>query len=78
MAEKQTDSQSNGKNERQFLKTIKLRIFYLCSPISETTLQGQVRKPSTLDALTEFFTPSHVKHQRLSLQFLSAPEDGRK
>jgi hypothetical protein len=25
-----------------------------------------------------YFTPSHVKHQRLSLQFLSAPEDGRK
>jgi hypothetical protein len=37
-----------------------------------------VRKPSTLDALTGYFTPSHVKHQRLSLQFLSAPKDGRK
>jgi hypothetical protein len=34
-----------------------------------------VRKPSTLDALTGYFTPSHVKHQR---QFLSVPEDGRK
>jgi hypothetical protein len=31
-----------------------------------------------LDALTGYFTPSHVKHQRLSLQFLGAPEDGRK
>jgi hypothetical protein len=37
-----------------------------------------VQKPSTLDALTGYFTPSHVKHQRLSLQLLSAPEDGRK
>jgi hypothetical protein len=34
-----------------------------------------VRKPSTLDALTGYFTPSHVKHQRLLLQFLSAHED---
>jgi hypothetical protein len=31
-----------------------------------------------LVVLTGYFTPSHVKHQRLSLQFLSAPEDGRK
>jgi hypothetical protein len=37
-----------------------------------------VRKPSTLDALTGYFTPSHVKHRRLLLQFLSAPEDGSK
>jgi hypothetical protein len=37
-----------------------------------------VRKTSTLDALTGYFTPSHVNHQRLSLQFFSAPEDGRK
>ena len=37
-----------------------------------------VRKPSTLDALIGFFTPSHVIHQRLLLQFLSAPEDGCK
>ena len=37
-----------------------------------------VRKPSTLDALIGYFTPSHVIHQRLLLQFLSAPEDGRK
>jgi hypothetical protein len=28
-----------------------------------------VRKPSTLDALTGYFTPSHVKRQRLLLQF---------
>ena len=37
-----------------------------------------VRKPSTLDALIGYFTPSHVIHQRLLLQFLTAPEDGRK
>ena len=37
-----------------------------------------VREPSTLDALIGYFTPSHVIHQRLLLQFLSAPEDGRK
>ena len=37
-----------------------------------------VRKPSTLDALIGYFTSSHVIHQRLLLQFLSAPEDGRK
>ena len=37
-----------------------------------------VRKPSTLDALIGYFTPSHVIHQRLLVQFLSAPEDGRK
>jgi len=37
-----------------------------------------VWKPSTLDALTGYFTPSHVIHQRLLLVFLSAPEDGRK
>ena len=38
----------------------------------------KLRKPSTLDALIGYFTPSHVIHQRLLLQFLSAPEDGRK
>ena len=37
-----------------------------------------VRKPSTLDARIGYFTPSHVIHQRLLLQFLSAPEDGGK
>ena len=37
-----------------------------------------VRKSSTLDTLIAYFTPSHVKHQRLLLQFLSAPDDGRK
>jgi hypothetical protein len=37
-----------------------------------------VQKQSTLDALTRYFTPSHVKHQRLSLPFFSAPEDRRK
>ena len=34
--------------------------------------------PSTLDALIGYFTPSHVTHQRLLLQFLSAPGDGPK
>jgi len=37
-----------------------------------------VRKPSTLEALIGYFTPSHVVHQRLLLQFLSAADDGRK
>ena len=37
-----------------------------------------VRKPSTLDALIGYFTPSHVIHQKLLLQFLSVPEDGSK
>ena len=32
----------------------------------------------TLDPLIGYFTPSHVINQRLLLQFLSAPEDGRK
>ena len=35
-------------------------------------------QPSSLDALIGYFTPSHVIHKRLLLQFLSAPEDGRK
>ena len=33
-----------------------------------------MRKPSTSDALIGYFTPSHVIHQRLLLQFLSTPE----
>jgi hypothetical protein len=37
-----------------------------------------VRKPSTLDDLIGYFTPSHVIHQRPLLQFLTAPEDGCK
>ena len=37
-----------------------------------------VRKPSTLDTLIGHFTPSDIIVQRLLLQFLSAPEDGRK
>ena len=32
----------------------------------------------TFEALIGYFTPSHVIDQRLLLQFLSAPEDGRK
>ena len=43
-----------------------------CSPVQN------MRKPSTLDALIGYFTPSHIIHQRLLLQFLSAPENGRK
>ena len=31
-----------------------------------------------LGRLVGYITPSHVTHQRLLLQFLSAPEDGRK
>jgi len=31
-----------------------------------------------LDALIGYFTPSHIIHQRLLPQFLSAPENGRK
>ena len=31
-----------------------------------------------LGRLVGYLTPSHVTHQRLLLQFLSAPEDGRK
>ena len=30
-----------------------------------------VQKPSTLDSLIGYFTPSHVIHQRLLLQFVS-------
>ena len=37
-----------------------------------------VRKPSNLGALIGYFTPSHIIHQRLLLQFLSAVEDGSK
>ena len=47
-------------------------------PYFSYTQYDLVRKPSTLDALIGYFTPSHVIHQRLLLQFLSAPEDGRK
>ena len=47
--------------------------------VSESYTQYDlVRKPSTLDALIGYLTPSHVVHQRLLLQFLSAPEDWRK
>ena len=31
-----------------------------------------------LGRLVGYLTPSHVTHHRLLLQFLSAPEDGRK
>ena len=48
------------------------------SHIVSYTQYDLVRKPSTLDALIGYFTLSHVIHQRLSLQFLSAPENGRK
>ena len=47
-------------------------------PQESYTQYDLVRKPSTLDALIGYFTPSHVINQRLLLQFLSAPEDGRK
>jgi hypothetical protein len=45
---------------------------------NQRTMSHIVQKPSTLDALTGYFTPSHVKYQRLLLQFLNTPEDGRK
>ena len=48
------------------------------SNCNNTLQYDLVQKPSTLDALIGYFTPSHVIHQRLLLQFLSAPEDGRK
>ena len=48
------------------------------SHIESYTQYDLVRKPSTLDALIGYFTLSHVTHQRLLLQFLSAPEDGRR
>jgi hypothetical protein len=48
----------------------------VCRSVCESS--HLVQKPSTLDVLTGYFTPSHVWHQRLSLQLLSAPEDGRK
>ena len=43
---------------------------------AHNTQYDLVQKPSTLDALIGYFTPSHVINQRLLLQFLSAPEDG--
>ena len=42
------------------------------------TVVAALWKSSTLDALIGYYTPSHVIHQRPLLQFLSAPEDGRK
>jgi len=43
-----------------------------------STQYDLVLKPSTLDTFIGYFTLSHVIHQRLLLQFLSAPQDGRK
>ena len=45
--------------------------------LNSYTQYDLVRKPSTLDALL-VTSPRLVIHQRLLLQFLSAPEDGRK
>ena len=45
---------------------------------SGVCISALVRKPSTLDALIGYFTPSHVINQRLLLQFLSVPKDGSK
>ena len=39
--------------------------------------QEHLKTVVTLDALIGYFTPSHLINQRLLLQFLSAPEDGR-
>ena len=49
--------------------------YWILHPVSCHTPEA---KPSTLDPIIEYFTPSHVIHQRLLLQFLSAPEDGCK
>jgi hypothetical protein len=53
------------------------KVFLFCGSLGVT---GLYISPNlyTQDAVTGYFTPSHVKHQRLLLQFLSAPEDGRK
>jgi len=40
-------------------------------------MQGSV-DAIDLGRLVGYFNPSHVTQQRLLLQFLSAPEDGRK
>ena len=32
-----------------------------------------VRKPSTMDALTGYFTPSHVIHQRIIINIYNEP-----
>ena len=50
----------------------------LFASILRSTQYDLVRKSSTLDALIGYFTPTRVINQRLLLQFLSAPEDGRK
>jgi hypothetical protein len=42
------------------------------------TVDGFRAEAIDLGRLTGYFTPSHVKNQRLLLQFLSAPEDGSK
>ena len=48
------------------------------SHIVSYTQYDLLRKPSNLDAIIGYFTPSHVINQRLLLRFLSAPEDGGK
>ena len=55
------------------------RPYWIPHPISchrpeavTTVFKCLVRKPSALDVLIGYFTPSHVIHQRLLLQFLSA------
>jgi len=54
-------------------------VLILCTnTYTNYTQYDLVRKPSTLDAHIGYFSPSHVIYQRLLLQFLSAPEDGRK
>ena len=41
-------------------------------------LQEHLKIVVTASGVIGYFTPSHVIHQRLLLQFLGAPEDGRK
>ena len=57
---------------------INIYIYIYKEPIQPTAQYDLVRKPSTLDALIGYFTPSHVVHHRLLLQFLNVPENGSK
>ena len=41
-------------------------------------LQEHLKIVVTASGVIGYFTPSHVIHQRLLLQFVGAPEDGRK
>jgi hypothetical protein len=53
-----------------------VNVTYRWGEVYNKGVQG--RWPPTLDALIGYFTPSHDIHQRMLLQFLSTPEDGRR